>query len=141
VQRSDILQWFDVFGSALQRLPVAIARSGISVLDAHRVASPLRPTAAGNELLGLDKDASRLPRQTDTVELLNQRLPELLYAYRTHRGLLAHLRCSTGSLNRMVSSVMRDEAERFARAASQTEVLVVPLPRRRGGEGSDPRPG
>lgn len=135
VQAADMHRWFDSRGSAFRRLPAQIAQEGISVLDAHRMASPLRPTVQGNPLMGLRAFASLPAVQPDTVALLRQVLPELRYAYRSTRALIHYLRTAIKTFHAMVPAEVLAQADRFVKAAGAAEIVALP------GQRQPPRPG
>ncbi|OWQ88201.1 hypothetical protein CDN98_08725 [Roseateles terrae] len=126
VERADMQRWYAPTASALQRSPEALAAQGISVINAHFLAAPLRPTVAGNILKGDPMNACPQLAQQDLPQLLVHTLPGLYYAYRNGFRLVAYLRTSESTLEARVSPEALKAARDFATAAAQAERLVMP---------------
>jgi hypothetical protein len=126
VERGDLERWFSPGASAERRTPQAIANDGICVVDAHRLAAPLRPTIAGHELM--QRSFREFPRllQPGARELLRQRLPELVYACRTNIALLHHMRMSDRTLKSLVSADILKAAKLFRTQAAAAEIVELP---------------
>ncbi|MBB3194365.1 hypothetical protein [Roseateles terrae] len=126
VMREDLTRWFHSDLSALRRAPEHLVGEGISVLHAHHLATPLRPTPAGLVLMGETTRSRPRTLQPDTAALLTLRLPELLYVCRTVQGLKRYLACSEAGITSRVSAQDFDAAMAFRDAADQAEILAMP---------------
>ncbi|MBB3194366.1 hypothetical protein [Roseateles terrae] len=127
VGRTDLMRWFHSTASSLLRTPENLARDGISVLDAHRVASPLRLTLAGNALKGCGRGGHVPPLPLHAAELLALMLPGLLYAYRTNQSLLAYLRVTEYRLKSLLPPEALPDAHRLKDDAMEAESLDIPV--------------
>ncbi len=125
VTAEDLERWFGPGSSALGRRAAVIAAEGISVVDAHRLASPLRPSPAGNALMGLTAKSFRKP-QDGGVQLLLENFPELVYACQTLRRLSAFLRTTNETLRVFVPADLIERANRFCAQAVAAERVVMP---------------
>jgi hypothetical protein len=127
VRASDLVRWFRSDQSALRRRPGHIAAQGISVLDAHFHASPSKPTPKGRRLLreadcGIDTPSD----QPHAAQLLSERYPELLYAYRTGTKLMHYLHGKQQAPTRFsIPQPVQLAAGQFAAAARAAEQLAV----------------
>ncbi|MBB3194363.1 hypothetical protein [Roseateles terrae] len=122
----DLQRWFEPTRSAHARDAAAVAAEGISVVDSYRLASPMRPTAAGTALIAMPHDRYRYWHQQDAPELLSQRIPELLYAWRAMRPLLTYLRIGDKALKTLVPAERLEYARRFCAAAAAADRLNMP---------------
>ncbi|MBB3194362.1 hypothetical protein [Roseateles terrae] len=125
VTADDLWRWFEQGSSALDRTETAIAAAGISVVDAYRLASPLRPTRAGNVLMGAP--VAFLRRESyGGVQLLEQKLPELTYACQSFCRLEEHLCTSHRHLASLFPAALRERAKRFCAEAAAAEQVNLP---------------
>lgn len=137
VTAADMKRWFHPSAYAQGRDAAAVAAEGISVVDAYRLAGPLRPTVAGTELMGAHIDQFLRWRQRGAQALLEQTYPELVYAFQSGRALRDYLRMAADTFSKAVSAEIRQSAHRFSQQAAVAERVEMPpdwyaaLPRQR----------
>ncbi|MBB3194364.1 hypothetical protein [Roseateles terrae] len=122
----DMERWFQPTTSVHARSPAAVAAAGISVVDAYRLASPLRPTLAGNVLMGLPPDQYLRWHQDEALTLLEEMFPELVYACQTASALRKYLRISSVTYRTCVPAHVHERARRFKAEAAAAERVNLP---------------
>ncbi len=126
VQIDDLVRWYSVFKTARQRAPERLRSDGISILDAHRYAGPLRPTREGQDWL---KKANQPPvnaAQADAMSLFEEQLPVLRHALKTLNALTSYLAIGARTYHRLVSGDLKDRVEKFGTDQAEADLLVLP---------------
>lgn len=126
VEVDDLVRWYQPEQSARHRTPARLRSEGISLLDAHRYAGPLRPTPEGQKWLKRSNHFVVGNLQTDAEELFREQIPALRYAFKTLTSLISYLSISKKTYQRMVGDGVKTTVDRFYADHSARDLLVLP---------------
>ncbi|OWQ88193.1 hypothetical protein CDN98_08685 [Roseateles terrae] len=122
----DLNRWYSRWRSARQRTPESLRSEGISILDAHRFAGPMRPTPEGSDWLKMMKQPPVTGIQDEAKALLEEQLPTLRYAYQAIGRVVHHLAVAHRTYHAFLSEELKAAVDKFCKERAKEDLLVLP---------------